>query len=254
MKPEIKEKERTSLTVGKNLLDSTGNLSAPTASVTTEKCVFNSVVSTPGGRCLLGDIKHFYLNNILPDPEFMRIPLKITSQEIINTYDLKALVEDQGWIYMRIDKGMYGLKQAGIITNQELVKHMAPFEYYPVKHTPGPRVHNSKKTLFNLVVENFCVQYFSTEDADHFLNALRSKYFITVDMETTVYIGIKLAWDYVPRTVTLSMPSYVHKELHRFQNILRGVKEYSPHTCAPNPVWTGDPVCRPFGHIRVSLR
>ena len=52
-------------------------------------------------------------------------------------------------------------------------------------------------------------------------------------MEATVYIGIKLTWDYVQRTVTLSMPNYVHKALHRFQHILRGGKEYSPHTCAP---------------------
>ena len=52
-------------------------------------------------------------------------------------------------------------------------------------------------------------------------------------MEAKVYIGIKLMWDYVHRTVTLSIPSYVHKALHRFQHILRGVKEYSPHTCAP---------------------
>ena len=29
------------------------------------------------------------------------------------------------------------------------------------------------------------------------------------------------------------MPSYARKVLHRFQNILRGGKEYSPHTCAP---------------------
>ena len=29
------------------------------------------------------------------------------------------------------------------------------------------------------------------------------------------------------------MPSYVRKDLHRFQNILRGGKEYSTHTCAP---------------------
>ena len=29
------------------------------------------------------------------------------------------------------------------------------------------------------------------------------------------------------------MPSYVHEELHIFQHILRGVKEYSSHTCAP---------------------
>ena len=59
MKPEKEEKERTRLTVDGNLLDFTGNLSAPKASVTTEKCVFNSVVSTPGGRCILAYIKYF---------------------------------------------------------------------------------------------------------------------------------------------------------------------------------------------------
>ena len=110
MKPEKEEKERKRLTVGGKLLDFTGNISTPTSSVTTAKCVFNSLVSTPGARCILADNKHFYLNNILPDPEFMRIPLKIIPQEIIDTYDLKALFDDQGWIYMRIKKGMYGLK------------------------------------------------------------------------------------------------------------------------------------------------
>ena len=29
------------------------------------------------------------------------------------------------------------------------------------------------------------------------------------------------------------MPSYVRKDFHIFQQILRGDKEYSPHTCAP---------------------
>ena len=120
---------------------------------------------------------------------------------------------------------MYGLKQAGIIANQEMVKHMAPFGYHPVKHTPGLWVQNSRKIILSLVVDDFCVQYSYTEDADHFLNALRSKYLITVDMDATVYIGIKLTWDYLHRTVTLSMPSYVQKALHRLQHILRGGKE-----------------------------
>ena len=48
----------------------------------------------------------------------MRIPLKIIPQDIIDTYDLKALVDEQGWIYMRTEKDLYGLKQAGIIANQ----------------------------------------------------------------------------------------------------------------------------------------
>ena len=103
--------------MGGNFLDFTGNLSAPTASVITAKFLFNSVVSTPGARCLLADIKHFYLNNILPDPECTRIPLKSIPQEIIENYNFTALVNNQGWIYMRIEKGMYGLKQARIIAN-----------------------------------------------------------------------------------------------------------------------------------------
>ena len=93
---------------------------------------------------------------------------------------------------MRIDKGMYGLKQADIIANQELVKHMAPFGWHPVQHPPGLWIHDSRKTLFSLVVDDFFVQYCSTEDAEKNLNALRAKYLITFDMVATVYIGIKL--------------------------------------------------------------
>ena len=52
-------------------------------------------------------------------------------------------------------------------------------------------------------------------------------------MAAIFYIGIKIEWDYLHRTVTLSMPSYMHKALHRFQHIMRGRKEYSPNTCAP---------------------
>ena len=57
----------------------------------------------------------------------MRITLKIIPQEIIDDYNLTSLVNNQGWIYMRITKGMHGLKQAGISANLDLVKHMAPF-------------------------------------------------------------------------------------------------------------------------------
>ena len=132
IKTRTEEIERTRLPVGGNLLDFTGNISAPTASVTTEKCVFNSVVSTPGARCLLADIKHFYLSNVLPYPEFMRILLKIIPQEIIHSYNHTVLVDKQVWIHMRIKKVIHGLKQYGIITNQELVKNMSLFGYHPV--------------------------------------------------------------------------------------------------------------------------
>ena len=74
----------------------------------------------------------------------MRTSLKITPQEIIDAYNLTALVNNQGCIYMRIEKGMYGLKQAGTITNQELVNHMDLFGNHYVQHTPGLWVHDSR--------------------------------------------------------------------------------------------------------------
>ena len=58
-----------------------------------------------------------------------------------------------------------------------------------------------------------------------FLNALRAKYLITVDMGVTVYIGINIDWDYVHRNVKLLIPNHVRKALQRFQHILMGGKE-----------------------------
>ena len=62
-----------------------------------QQCGINS-----RGKVSIGRRQKKILKNILPDPEFMRIPLKIIPQEIIDAYNLTALVEYQGWIYMRI--------------------------------------------------------------------------------------------------------------------------------------------------------
>ena len=92
--------------------------------------------------------------------DIKKIYLKTIPQEIVDAYNLTALVDNQGWIYMCIKKGMYGLKQAGIIANQELVKHMAPFGYHTVKHTPILWIHDIRRKTFSLVVDDFCAQYF----------------------------------------------------------------------------------------------
>ena len=65
---------------------------------------------------------------------------------------------------------------------------MAPFGYHPMQHTHGLWVHDNRNTISRLGVDNFYVQYSSTEDAVHFLNTLTAKYLITFDIEATVYI------------------------------------------------------------------
>ena len=55
----------------------------------------------------------------MPTFEYMRMKLHDIPDEIINQYNLLALSTD-GWVYMQIEKGMPGLKQAGKIANDRL--------------------------------------------------------------------------------------------------------------------------------------
>ena len=83
---------------------------------------------------------------------------------------------------------------------------MERFGYHPVCFTYGLWKYETNNTIFTLVVDNFCVKYTSEANLEHFLNALRQKYSITVDTKDKKYIGISLKGDYIQRTVTLSMP------------------------------------------------
>ena len=62
------ETHQTVITVGGNFLEYAGTLTTPTATTTTAKCLFNSVVSTPEEKYVLAYIKTIYLNNALPYP------------------------------------------------------------------------------------------------------------------------------------------------------------------------------------------
>ena len=63
-------------------------------------------------------------------PEYMRMPIKLIPDEIVQEYDLLGLVTD-GWVYIKITKGMYGLPQAGILANKQLKRRLAVAGYYP---------------------------------------------------------------------------------------------------------------------------
>ena len=131
-----KEPERTRLTVGGNLIDFPGDVSTPTADTTTAKLIINSTISTPGAKYMCGDIKNFYLGTPMARYEYMRLPIKIIPQEIIDEYSLIPLIHN-GYVYLEIRRGMYGLPQAGIIANQLLTARLAPAGYYQCRHTQG---------------------------------------------------------------------------------------------------------------------
>jgi hypothetical protein len=85
---------------------------------------------------MMMDIKNYYLGTPLPQFEYMKMLLSRFPEEIIQKYNLNALAVGGG-VYIEIRKGMYGLKQAGLLANQLLQTRLAPFGYYRARHTPG---------------------------------------------------------------------------------------------------------------------
>ena len=118
---------------------------------------------------------NFYLNNSIDRYEYMKLQLDIILEEIIQQYNLRNL-EHKGFVYMEIQKGMYGLPQAGKIENDKLKIHLAKFGYEPSPFTPGIWRHQTLPLQFSLVVDDFGIKYERQEDITHLLNALKTIY------------------------------------------------------------------------------
>jgi hypothetical protein len=77
-----------------------------TADITTFKILLNSTPSMKDAEVMIMDITNYYLGTPLPRYEYMRMLLSRFLEEIAD-----------GWVYIEIRKGMYGLKQAGLLAN-----------------------------------------------------------------------------------------------------------------------------------------
>lgn len=232
IRPQKEETHRVRFTCGGDKITYVGNVSTPTADMSTIKIHLNSTISTPGAKYMTTDVKDFYLNNLLPAVEYMRIPVWAIPKIIMDNYNLWPLVHN-GHVYCLIRKGMYGLPQAGRIAYDELVKHLEPYDYAPTPHTPGLWRHKTRPITFTLVVDDFGVKYTSLDDVNHLISALKDRYTIVEDWTGSLYTGLTIDWDYGNGTVDISMPGYYEKALQRFQHPTPMVPEDSPHAWDP---------------------
>ena len=214
-RPQKAEPYRTRITVGSNLIDYPGNLSMKVADMTTFKILVNSTLSIPGARWLGLDVKNYYLGTPMEDYEYMLIPITSISHEIIGHYKLHDIVHN-GKVYMEIRCGMYGVPQAGILGEKQLICFLGHYGYAPVRHTPGLWRHTWCPISFCLVVDDFGVKYIGKEHADHLIQCLCNHYQeVDIDWNGNQFCGVHLDWDY---NQSLSMPGYVTNALHKFQH------------------------------------
>jgi hypothetical protein len=222
-----RDKERVRLTVGGDRLDYSGDMATSTADITTFKILINSTLSTTDAAMMMMDIKNYYLGAPLPWYEYMRMLLSRFLEEIVSKYNLTTLAID-GWVYIETRKGMYGLKQAGLLANHILQKRFAPFDYYPACHTPGLWLHKTRPIDFSLKVDGFAVKYVGKQNADHLRDTLLRSYELTIYWEGKVYSGMSLKWDCKNRTCDISMPGYVANVLSKFQRDTSKQPQHTP--------------------------
>jgi len=228
-RPLKSEPYRTRLTVGGNLLHCSDKTKTDCATLPTIKTFLNSVISTPGSRFATGDIKNFYLeDNPLKTPEFMKIHINLLPPEVIQAYNLKDFVDDKGYVYIQINKGMYGLKQAGALAHNNLIIRLRKHGYRPCKFTKGLWNHVSNSIQFVLVVDDFGIKYQHEADLQHLFASLREKYTISVDLTGKNFCGFSLNWNYKHHHVDISMPTYIPNLLQQIQFSSTN-KEHAPH-------------------------
>jgi hypothetical protein len=193
------------------------------------KCLTNSIISTPGARCIMLDSKDFYLNTPMKCKEYMRLEITDIQDEIIKEYNLQELVTEDGYVYCAINKGMYGLLQAGSIAQELLKKRLSKHGYHQSKITLQIWTRETRPTAFTLVVYDFAMKIMSENDEDHIINALKKYYTITVDTDAAKYIGLTIEWDYENEKDHLPMPGYLAKVMIRFKHETPNKIQNSPH-------------------------
>ena len=84
------------------------------------KLLLNGIISTPGAKFMTVEIKYFYLNTPMTRFKYMHLKLIDLSKDLVQQYNLASKVTRDGYVYVEIRLGIYGIPQAGLLAQQLL--------------------------------------------------------------------------------------------------------------------------------------
>ena len=138
-------------------------------------------------------------------------------------------MDTKGNVFVKIKKGMYGLKQAAILVYEKLSERLQAAGYRPIIASTGMWKHKTRQTIFFLYVDDFGVKYFSDSDANHLLQALGKDYQYTVDWSGRNFCGLTFDWNYKDEYVDVSMLEYASDALKKLKYDKKPRHQCSPH-------------------------
>ncbi len=110
IRPEkTNEPNRSRLVAGGDKVNCPFDAGTPTADLHTIKLLINSMISTPGARFFMMDIKNFYLCTPMTRYKYMGLKISDMPEDVIAHYHLLDIPTPDGYVYCKIRQGMYGL-------------------------------------------------------------------------------------------------------------------------------------------------
>ena len=80
----------------------------------------------------------------LKSPEYAKIKLSDKPEEVIKEYNLHQYATPDGWVYIKVSRGMYGLPQAGSLGHDFLEQRSNKEGYFQRQIVPALWKHKTK--------------------------------------------------------------------------------------------------------------
>ena len=125
------------------------------------------------------DVKDLYLNTPMAQSEYMCLEQSDLPESVVQQYNLEANATKDGYIHVDIQWGIYGIMQAGIITQELIDKILKKKGYHQIRITPGFRTHKWRPICFALCVDDFGVKHVEKQHAEHLMTVLIKHYKIS---------------------------------------------------------------------------
>ena len=109
----------------------------------------------------------------MPNPEYIFFKIEFIPEEFLEQYKHVIIVDSDGRVYAIVEKGMYGLPQAGKVASDELLPRLKKAGYVPTGRIPGLFKHTTRMVYFALVVDDFLVMYTDLQDFAHLSMTLK---------------------------------------------------------------------------------
>jgi len=205
--------ERIRIVYGGNTQEENPLWTSRNTDMVAKKLFLNKIVSE-GLKFMTLDIKDFYLSemNTLDSPEYMVLKEKYLPKKYKEKY--QALISN-GQLLIRLDKTIYGMKQAGYISQRNLIEILTKNGYKEENYN-SIFTNTDKSISFATHVDDFGVGYKDKEKVLQLIKVLKDAgYTITEDWEGKKFCGLEIELNQ-GKWIDISVRKTIERTVTRF--------------------------------------